>query len=171
MAYADVPILVLARAMVEIRDADNAGGFDDSRRLDGGAAATAGETLAGAIRQRYAVATRSMNFRTRPSAVPDRRIWRLISRRQLLLIGDPSGAIRLRGADITLMSECARRRCRVILRYQLALRRAWWAGAISCFAPPAITLMVHENPVPAGEAAKTGAALPCRRSPAMNVWR
>lgn len=102
--------LVLARAMVEIRDAvarekrrRGELGFDDMlSRLDEALRGDSGETLASAIRQRFPVAMIDEFQDTDPQQYRIfRRIWRRQPETALLLIGDPKQAIyAFRGADI-----------------------------------------------------------------------
>ncbi|MGK3600873.1 exodeoxyribonuclease V subunit beta [Klebsiella variicola] len=102
--------LVLARAMVEIRDAvarekrrRGELGFDDMlSRLDEALRGDSGETLASAIRQRFPVAMIDEFQDTDPQQYRIfRRIWRRQTETALLLIGDPKQAIyAFRGADI-----------------------------------------------------------------------
>lgn len=102
--------LVLARAMVEIRDAvarekrrRGELGFDDMlSRLDEALRSDSGEALASAIRQRFPVAMIDEFQDTDPQQYRIfRRIWRQRPETALLLIGDPKQAIyAFRGADI-----------------------------------------------------------------------
>ncbi|MEH5114749.1 exodeoxyribonuclease V subunit beta [Klebsiella variicola] len=102
--------LVLARAMVEIRDAvarekrrRGELGFDDMlSRLDEALRGDSGEVLASAIRQRFPVAMIDEFQDTDPQQYRIfRRIWRQQPETALLLIGDPKQAIyAFRGADI-----------------------------------------------------------------------
>ena len=102
--------LVLARAMVEIRDAvarekrrRGELGFDDMlSRLDEALRGDSGEALASAIRQRFPVAMIDEFQDTDPQQYRIfRRIWRQRPETALLLIGDPKQAIyAFRGADI-----------------------------------------------------------------------
>ena len=102
--------LVLARAMVEIRDAvarekrrRGELGFDDMlSRLDEALRGDSGEALASAIRQRFPVAMIDEFQDTDPQQYRIfRRIWRRQPETALLLIGDPKQAIyAFRGADI-----------------------------------------------------------------------
>ena len=102
--------LVLARAMVEIRDAvarekrrRGELGFDDMlSRLDEALRGDSGEALASAIRQRFPVAMIDEFQDTDPQQYRIfRRIWRQQPETALLLIGDPKQAIyAFRGADI-----------------------------------------------------------------------
>lgn len=102
--------LVLARAMVKIRDAvarekrrRGELGFDDMlSRLDEALRGDSGETLASAIRQRFPVAMIDEFQDTDPQQYRIfRRIWRRQPETALLLIGDPKQAIyAFRGADI-----------------------------------------------------------------------
>ncbi|WP_430996971.1 exodeoxyribonuclease V subunit beta [Klebsiella quasipneumoniae] len=102
--------LVLARAMVEIRDVvarekrrRGELGFDDMlSRLDEALRGDSGEALASAIRQRFPVAMIDEFQDTDPQQYRIfRRIWRQRPETALLLIGDPKQAIyAFRGADI-----------------------------------------------------------------------
>lgn len=102
--------LVIARAMVEIREAvarekrrRGELGFDDMlSRLDGALRGDSGEALASAIRQRFPVAMIDEFQDTDPQQYRIfRRIWRRQPDTALLLIGDPKQAIyAFRGADI-----------------------------------------------------------------------
>lgn len=102
--------LVLARAMVEIREAvarekrrRGELGFDDMlSRLDEALRGDSGEALASAIRQRFPVAMIDEFQDTDPQQYRIfRRIWRRQPETALLLIGDPKQAIyAFRGADI-----------------------------------------------------------------------
>lgn len=124
--------LVLARAMVEIRDAvarekrrRGELGFDDMlSRLDEALRGDSGETLASAIRQRFPVAMIDEFQDTDPQQYRIfRRIW-------LPAAGDGSAAdrrseaghLRLSRRRYLYLYESARRRCRALHpRYQLAL--------------------------------------------------
>lgn len=102
--------LVIARAMVEIRDAvarekrrRGELGFDDMlSRLDDALHSESGDALASAIRQRFPVAMIDEFQDTDPQQYRIfRRIWRHQPETALLLIGDPKQAIyAFRGADI-----------------------------------------------------------------------
>lgn len=102
--------LVIARAMVEIRDAVACEkrrrgelGFDDMlSRLDDALQSDCGDALAAAIRQRFPVAMIDEFQDTDPQQYRIfRRIWRQQADIALLLIGDPKQAIyAFRGADI-----------------------------------------------------------------------
>lgn len=102
--------LVIARAMVEIREAvarekrrRGELGFDDMlSRLDDALRGDSGEALASAIRQRFPVAMIDEFQDTDPQQYRIfRRIWRRQPDTALLLIGDPKQAIyAFRGADI-----------------------------------------------------------------------
>lgn len=102
--------LVIARAMVEIRDTvarekrrRGELGFDDMlSRLDDALRGESGEALASAIRQRFPVAMIDEFQDTDPQQYRIfRRIWRRQADTALLLIGDPKQAIyAFRGADI-----------------------------------------------------------------------
>lgn len=102
--------LVIARAMVEIREAvarekrrRGELGFDDMlSRLDDALRGESGEALASAIRQRFPVAMIDEFQDTDPQQYRIfRRIWRQQPETALLLIGDPKQAIyAFRGADI-----------------------------------------------------------------------
>lgn len=102
--------LVIARAMVEIREAvarekrrRGELGFDDMlSRLDDALRGDSGEALASAIRQRFPVAMIDEFQDTDPQQYRIfRRIWRRQPETALLLIGDPKQAIyAFRGADI-----------------------------------------------------------------------
>lgn len=137
--------LVLARAMVEIRDAvarekrrRGELGFDDMlSRLDEALRGDSGEALASAIRQRFPVAMIDEFQDTDPQQYRIfRRIWRQRPETALLLIGDPKQAIyAFRGADIfTYMKARGDVAAHYTLDTNWRSSLAWWAASTGCSA-------------------------------------
>ncbi|MCG5626389.1 exodeoxyribonuclease V subunit beta [Klebsiella pneumoniae] len=177
--------LVLARAMVEIRDAvarekrrRGELGFDDMlSRLDEALRGDSGETLASAIRQRFPVAmidefqdTDSQQYRI------FRRIWRRQPETALLLIGDPKQAIyAFRGADIFTYMKA---RGDVAAHYTLDTNWRSSPGMVGSvnrlFSLSDNPFMFHEIPfLPVKAAAKNKGlrfTVDAADVPAMNVW-
>ncbi len=177
--------LVLARAMVEIRDAvarekrrRGELGFDDMlSRLDEALRGDSGETLASAIRQRFPVAMIDEFQDTDPQQY---RIFRHIWRRQpetaLLLIGDPKQAIyAFRGADIFTYMKA---RGDVAAHYTLDTNWRSSPGMVGSvnrlFSLSDNPFMFHEIPfLPVKAAAKNKGlrfTVDAADVPAMNVW-
>ncbi|MDE1658503.1 exodeoxyribonuclease V subunit beta [Klebsiella pneumoniae] len=177
--------LVLARAMVEIRDAvarekrrRGELGFDDMlSRLDEALRGDSGETLASAIRQRFPVAMIDEFQDTDPQQYRIfRRIWRRQPETALLLIGDPKQAIyAFRGADIfTYMNA----RGDVAAHYTLDTNWRSSPGMVGSvnrlFSLSDNPFMFHEIPfLPVKAAAKNKGlrfTVDAADVPAMNVW-
>ncbi|HHL2012476.1 TPA: exodeoxyribonuclease V subunit beta [Klebsiella pneumoniae] len=177
--------LVLARAMVEIRDAvarekrrRGELGFDDMlSRLDEALRGDSGETLASAIRQRFPVAMIDEFQDTDPQQYRIfRRIWRRQSETALLLIGDPKQAIyAFRGADIFTYMKA---RGDVAAHYTLDTNWRSSPGMVGSvnrlFSLSDNPFMFHEIPfLPVKAAAKNKGlrfTVDAADVPAMNVW-
>ncbi|EPY7426905.1 TPA: exodeoxyribonuclease V subunit beta [Klebsiella pneumoniae] len=180
--------LVLARAMVEIRDAvarekrrRGELGFDDMlSRLDEalrGDSGDSGETLASAIRQRFPVAMIDEFQDTDPQQYRIfRRIWRRQPETALLLIGDPKQAIyAFRGADIFTYMKA---RGDVAAHYTLDTNWRSSPGMVGSvnrlFSLSDNPFMFHEIPfLPVKAAAKNKGlrfTVDAADVPAMNVW-
>ncbi|MEB5663128.1 exodeoxyribonuclease V subunit beta [Klebsiella pneumoniae] len=177
--------LVLARAMVEIRDAvarekrrRGELGFDDMlSRLDEALRGDSGETLASAIRQRFPVAMIDEFQDTDPQQYRIfRRIWRRQPETALLLIGDPKQAIyAFRGADIFTYMKA---RGDVAAHYTLDTNWRSSPGMVGCvnrlFSLSDNPFMFHEIPfLPVKAAAKNKGlrfTVDAADVPAMNVW-
>ncbi|HGF5506352.1 TPA: exodeoxyribonuclease V subunit beta [Klebsiella pneumoniae] len=177
--------LVLARAMVEIRDAvarekRRCGelGFDDMlSRLDEALRGDSGETLASAIRQRFPVAMIDEFQDTDPQQYRIfRRIWRRQPETALLLIGDPKQAIyAFRGADIFTYMKA---RGDVAAHYTLDTNWRSSPGMVGSvnrlFSLSDNPFMFHEIPfLPVKAAAKNKGlrfTVDAADVPAMNVW-
>ncbi|MFT3487500.1 exodeoxyribonuclease V subunit beta, partial [Klebsiella pneumoniae] len=177
--------LVLARAMVEIRDAvarekrrRGELGFDDMlSRLDEALRGDSGETLASAIRQRFPVAMIDEFQDTDPQQYRIfRRIWRRQPETALLLIGDPKQAIyAFRGADIFTYMKA---RGDVAAHYPLATNWRSSPGMVGSvnrlFSLSDNPFMFHEIPfLPVKAAAKNKGlrfTVDAADVPAMNVW-
>ena len=177
--------LVLARAMVEIRDAvarekrrRGELGFDDMlSRLDEALRGDSGETLASAIRQRFPVAMIDEFQDTDPQQYRIfRRIWRRQPETALLLIGDPKQAIyAFRGADIFTYMKA---RSDVAAHYTLDTNWRSSPGMVGSvnrlFSLSDNPFMFHEIPfLPVKAAAKNKGlrfAVDAADVPAMNVW-
>ncbi|MFP1545156.1 exodeoxyribonuclease V subunit beta [Klebsiella pneumoniae] len=177
--------LVLARAMVEIRDAvarekrrRGELGFDDMlSRLDEALRGDSGETLASAIRQRFPVAMIDEFQDTDPQQYRIfRRIWRRQPETALLLIGDPKQAIyAFRGADIFTYMKA---RGDVAAHYTLDTNWRSSPGMVGSvnrlFSLSDNTFMFHEIPfLPVKAAAKNKGlrfTVDAADVPAMNVW-
>ena len=177
--------LVLARAMVEIRDAvarekrrRGELGFDDMlSRLDEALRGDSGETLASAIRQRFPVAMIDEFQDTDPQQYRIfRRIWRRQPETALLLIGDPKQAIyAFRGADIFTYMKA---RGDVAAHYTLDTNWRSSPGMVSSvnrlFSLSDNPFMFHEIPfLPVKAAAKNKGlrfTVDAADVPAMNVW-
>ncbi|EJD7267997.1 exodeoxyribonuclease V subunit beta [Klebsiella pneumoniae] len=177
--------LVLARAMVEIRDAvarekrrRGELGFDDMlSRLDEALRGDSGETLASAIRQRFPVAMIDEFQDTDPQQYRIfRRIWRRQPETALLLIGDPKQAIyAFRGADIFTYMKA---RGDVAARYTLDTNWRSSPGMVGSvnrlFSLSDNPFMFHEIPfLPVKAAAKNKGlrfTVDAADVPAMNVW-
>lgn len=177
--------LVLARAMVEIRDAvarekrrRGELGFDDMlSRLDEALRGDSGETLASAIRQRFPVAMIDEFQDTDPQQYRIfRRIWRRQPRTALLLIGDPKQAIyAFRGADIFTYMKA---RGDVAAHYTLDTNWRSSPGMVGSvnrlFSLSDNPFMFHEIPfLPVKAAAKNKGlrfTVDAADVPAMNVW-
>ncbi|HHB6963672.1 TPA: exodeoxyribonuclease V subunit beta [Klebsiella pneumoniae] len=177
--------LVLARAMVEIRDAvarekrrRGELGFDDMlSRLDEALRGDSGETLASAIRQRFPVAMIDEFQDTDPQQYRIfRRIWRRQPETALLLIGDPKQAIyAFRGADIFTYMKA---RGDVAAHYTLDTNWRSSPGMVGSvnrlFSLSDNPFMFHEIPfLPVKAAAKNKGlrfAVDAADVPAMNVW-
>ncbi|STW13464.1 exonuclease V subunit beta [Klebsiella pneumoniae subsp. rhinoscleromatis] len=177
--------LVLARAMVEIRDAvarekrrRGELGFDDMlSRLDEALRGDSGETLASAIRQRFPVAMIDEFQDTDPQQYRIfRRIWRRQPETALLLIGDPKQAIyAFRGADIFTYMKA---RGDVAAHYTLDTNWRSSPGMVGSvnrlFSLSDNPFMFHEIPfLPVKEAAKNKGlrfTVDAADVPAMNVW-
>lgn len=177
--------LVLARAMVEIRDAvarekRRCGelGFDDMlSRLDEALCGDSGETLASAIRQRFPVAMIDEFQDTDPQQYRIfRRIWRRQPETALLLIGDPKQAIyAFRGADIFTYMKA---RGDVAAHYTLDTNWRSSPGMVGSvnrlFSLSDNPFMFHEIPfLPVKAAAKNKGlrfTVDAADVPAMNVW-
>ncbi|HHS9804080.1 TPA: exodeoxyribonuclease V subunit beta [Klebsiella pneumoniae] len=177
--------LVLARAMVEIRDAvarekrrRGELGFDDMlSRLDEALRGDSGETLASAIRQRFPVAMIDEFQDTDPQQYRIfRRIWRRQPETALLLIGDPKQAIyAFRGADIFTYMKA---RGDVAAHYTLDTNWRSSPGIVGSvnrlFSLSDNPFMFHEIPfLPVKAAAKNKGlrfTVDAADVPAMNVW-
>ncbi|HBW8691877.1 TPA: exodeoxyribonuclease V subunit beta [Klebsiella pneumoniae] len=177
--------LVLARAMVEIRDAvarekrrRGELGFDDMlSRLDEALRGDSGETLASAIRQRFPVAMIDEFQDTDPQQYRIfRRIWRRQPETALLLIGDPKQAIyAFRGADIFTYMKA---RGDVAAHYTLDTNWRSSPGMVGSvnrlFSLSDNPFMFHEIPfLPVKAAAKNKGlrfTIDAADVPAMNVW-
>ncbi|HID2896504.1 TPA: exodeoxyribonuclease V subunit beta [Klebsiella pneumoniae] len=177
--------LVLARAMVEIRDAvarekrrRGELGFDDMlSRLDEALRGDSGETLARAIRQRFPVAMIDEFQDTDPQQYRIfRRIWRRQPETALLLIGDPKQAIyAFRGADIFTYMKA---RGDVAAHYTLDTNWRSSPGMVGSvnrlFSLSDNPFMFHEIPfLPVKAAAKNKGlrfTVDAADVPAMNVW-
>lgn len=177
--------LVLARAMVEIRDAvarekrrRGELGFDDMlSRLDEALRCDSGETLASAIRQRFPVAMIDEFQDTDPQQYRIfRRIWRRQPETALLLIGDPKQAIyAFRGADIFTYMKA---RGDVAAHYTLDTNWRSSPGMVGSvnrlFSLSDNPFMFHEIPfLPVKAAAKNKGlrfTVDAADVPAMNVW-
>ncbi|HHL1521618.1 TPA: exodeoxyribonuclease V subunit beta [Klebsiella pneumoniae] len=177
--------LVLARAMVEIRDAvarekrrRGELGFDDMlSRLDEALRGDSGETLASAIRQRFPVAMIDEFQDTDPQQYRIfRRIWRRQQETALLLIGDPKQAIyAFRGADIFTYMKA---RGDVAAHYTLDTNWRSSPGMVGSvnrlFSLSDNPFMFHEIPfLPVKAAAKNKGlrfTVDAADVPAMNVW-
>lgn len=177
--------LVLARAMVEIRDAvarekrrRGELGFDDMlSRLDEALRGDRGETLASAIRQRFPVAMIDEFQDTDPQQYRIfRRIWRRQPETALLLIGDPKQAIyAFRGADIFTYMKA---RGDVAAHYTLDTNWRSSPGMVGSvnrlFSLSDNPFMFHEIPfLPVKAAAKNKGlrfTVDAADVPAMNVW-
>lgn len=177
--------LVLARAMVEIRDAvarekrrRGELGFDDMlSRLDEALRGDSGETLASAIRQRFPVAMIDEFQDTDPQQYRIfRRIWRRQPETALLLIGDPKQAIyAFRGADIFTYMKA---RGDVAAHYTLDTNWRSSPGMVGSvnrlFSLSDNPFMFHEIPfLPVKAAAKNKGlrfTVDTADVPAMNVW-
>ncbi|HDU4702149.1 TPA: exodeoxyribonuclease V subunit beta [Klebsiella pneumoniae subsp. pneumoniae] len=177
--------LVLARAMVEIRDAvarekrrRGELGFDDMlSRLDEALRGDSGETLASAIRQRFPVAMIDEFQDTDPQQYRIfRRIWRRQPETALLLIGDPKQAIyAFRGADIFTYMKA---RGDVAAHYTLDTNWRSSPGMVGSvnrlFSLSDNPFMFHEIPfLPVKAAAKNKGlrfTVDVADVPAMNVW-
>ncbi|PCK16134.1 exodeoxyribonuclease V subunit beta [Klebsiella pneumoniae] len=177
--------LVLARAMVEIRDAvarekrrRGELGFDDMlSRLDEALRGDSGETLASAIRQRFPVAMIDEFQDTDPQQYRIfRRIWRWQPETALLLIGDPKQAIyAFRGADIFTYMKA---RGDVAAHYTLDTNWRSSPGMVGSvnrlFSLSDNPFMFHEIPfLPVKAAAKNKGlrfTVDAADVPAMNVW-
>ncbi|HCI9616023.1 exodeoxyribonuclease V subunit beta [Klebsiella pneumoniae] len=177
--------LVLARAMVEIRDAvarekrrRGELGFDDMlSRLDEALRGDSGETLASAIRQRFPVAMIDEFQDTDPQQYRIfRRIWRRRPETALLLIGDPKQAIyAFRGADIFTYMKA---RGDVAAHYTLDTNWRSSPGMVGSvnrlFSLSDNPFMFHEIPfLPVKAAAKNKGlrfTVDAADVPAMNVW-
>lgn len=177
--------LVLARAMVEIRDAvarekrrRGELGFDDMlSRLDEALRGDSGETLASAIRQRFPVAMIDEFQDTDPQQYRIfRRIWRRQPETALLLIGDPKQAIyAFRGADIFTYMKA---RGDVAAHYTLDTNWRSSPGMVGSvnrlFSLSDNPFMFHEIPfLPVKAAAKNKGLrfiVDAADVPAMNVW-
>ncbi|MGY1343269.1 exodeoxyribonuclease V subunit beta [Klebsiella pneumoniae] len=177
--------LVLARAMVEIRDAvarekrrRGELGFDDMlSRLDEALRGDSGETLASAIRQRFPVAMIDEFQDTDPQQYRIfRRIWRRQPETALLLIGDPKQAIyAFRGADIFTYMKA---RGDVAAHYTLDTNWRSSPGMVGSvnrlFSLSDNPFMFHEIPfLPVKSAAKNKGlrfTVDAADVPAMNVW-
>ena len=177
--------LVLARAMVEIRDAvarekrrRGELGFDDMLgRLDEALRGDSGETLASAIRQRFPVAMIDEFQDTDPQQYRIfRRIWRRQPETALLLIGDPKQAIyAFRGADIFTYLKA---RGDVAAHYTLDTNWRSSPGMVGSvnrlFSLSDNPFMFHEIPfLPVKAAAKNKGlrfTVDAADVPAMNVW-
>ncbi|AJC03055.1 exodeoxyribonuclease V subunit beta [Klebsiella pneumoniae] len=177
--------LVLARAMVEIRDAvarekrrRGELGFDDMlSRLDEALRGDSGETLASAIRQRFPVAMIDEFQDTDPQQYRIfRRIWRRQPETALLLIGDPKQAIyAFRGADIFTYMKA---RSDVAAHYTLDTNWRSSPGMVGSvnrlFSLSDNPFMFHEIPfLPVKAAAKNKGlrfTVDAADVPAMNVW-
>ena len=177
--------LVLARAMVEIRDAvarekrrRGELGFDDMlSRLDEALRGDSGETLASAIRQRFPVAMIDEFQDTDPQQYRIfRRIWRRQPETALLLIGDPKQAIyAFRGADIFTYMKA---RGDVAAHYTLDTNWRSSPGMVGSvnrlFSLSDNAFMFHEIPfLPVKAAAKNKGlrfTVDAADVPAMNVW-
>ena len=177
--------LVLARAMVEIRDAvarekrrRGELGFDDMlSRLDEALRGDSGETLASAIRQRFPVAMIDEFQDTDPQQYRIfRRIWRRQPETALLLIGDPNQAIyAFRGADIFTYMKA---RGDVAAHYTLDTNWRSSPGMVGSvnrlFSLSDNPFMFHEIPfLPVKAAAKNKGlrfTVDAADVPAMNVW-
>lgn len=177
--------LVLARAMVEIRDAvarekrrRGELGFDDMlSRLDEALRGDSGETLASAIRQRFPVAMIDEFQDTDPQQYRIfRRIWRRQPETALLLIGDPKQAIyAFRGADIFTYMKA---RGDVTAHYTLDTNWRSSPGMVSSvnrlFSLSDNPFMFREIPfLPVKAAAKNQGlrfTVDAADVPAMNVW-
>lgn len=177
--------LVLARAMVEIRDAvarekrrRGELGFDDMlSRLDEALRGDSGETLASAIRQRFPVAMIDEFQDTDPQQYRIfRRIWRRQPETALLLICDPKQAIyAFRGADIFTYMKA---RGDVAAHYTLDTNWRSSPGMVGSvnrlFSLSDNPFMFHEIPfLPVKAAAKNKGlrfTVDAADVPAMNVW-
>lgn len=177
--------LVLARAMVEIRDAvarekrrRGELGFDDMlSRLDEALRGDSGETLASAIRQRFPVAMIDEFQDTDPQQYRIfRRIWRRQPETALLLIGDPKQAIyAFRGADIFTYMKA---RGDVAAHYTLDTNWRSSPGMVGSvnrlFSLSDNPFMFHEIPFLSVKAAAKNKGLrftvDAADVPAMNVW-
>ncbi|HHG0847836.1 TPA: exodeoxyribonuclease V subunit beta [Klebsiella pneumoniae] len=177
--------LVLARAMVEIRDAvarekrrRGELGFDDMlSQLDEALRGDSGETLASAIRQRFPVAMIDEFQDTDPQQYRIfRRIWRRQPETALLLIGDPKQAIyAFRGADIFTYMKA---RGDVAAHYTLDTNWRSSPGMVGSvnrlFSLSDNPFMFHEIPfLPVKAAAKNKGlrfTVDAADVPAMNVW-
>lgn len=177
--------LVLARAMVEIRDAvarekrrRGELGFDDMlSRLDEALRGDSGEALASAIRQRFPVAMIDEFQDTDPQQYRIfRRIWRRRPETALLLIGDPKQAIyAFRGADIFTYMKA---RGDVTAHYTLDTNWRSSPGMVSSvnrlFSLSDNPFMFREIPfLPVKAAAKNQGlrfTVDAADVPAMNVW-
>lgn len=177
--------LVLARAMVESRDAvarekrrRGELGFDDMLgRLDEALRGDSGETLASAIRQRFPVAMIDEFQDTDPQQYRIfRRIWRRQPETALLLIGDPKQAIyAFRGADIFTYMKA---RGDVAAHYTLDTNWRSSPGMVGSvnrlFSLSDNPFMFHEIPfLPVKAAAKNKGlrfTVDAADVPAMNVW-
>ncbi|EMO3534156.1 TPA: exodeoxyribonuclease V subunit beta [Klebsiella pneumoniae] len=177
--------LVLARAMVQIRDAvarekrrRGELGFDDMlSRLDEALRGDSGETLASAIRQRFPVAMIDEFQDTDPQQYRIfRRIWRRQPETALLLIGDPKQAIyAFRGADIFTYMKA---RGDVAAHYTLDTNWRSSPGMVGSvnrlFSLSDNPFMFHEIPfLPVKAAAKNKGlrfTVDAADVPAMNVW-
>ncbi|HBQ5444528.1 TPA: exodeoxyribonuclease V subunit beta [Klebsiella pneumoniae] len=177
--------LVLARAMVEIRDAvarekrrRGELGFDDMlSRLDEALRGDSGETLASAIRQRFPVAMIDEFQDTDPQQYRIfRRIWRRQPETALLLIGDPKQAIyAFRGADIFTYMKA---RGDIAAHYTLDTNWRSSPGMVGSvnrlFSLSDNPFMFHEIPfLPVKAAAKNKGlrfTVDAADVPAMNVW-
>ena len=177
--------LVLARAMVEIRDAvarekrrRGELGFDDMlSRLDEALRGDSGEVLASAIRQRFPVAMIDEFQDTDPQQYRIfRRIWRQQPETALLLIGDPKQAIyAFRGADIFTYMKA---RGDVAAHYTLDTNWRSSPGMVGSvnrlFSLSDNPFMFHEIPfLPVKAAAKNKGlrfTVDAADVPAMNVW-
>ncbi|HBX7985286.1 TPA: exodeoxyribonuclease V subunit beta [Klebsiella pneumoniae] len=177
--------LVLARAMVEIRDAvarekrrRGELGFDDMlSRLDEALRGDSGETLASAIRQRFPVAMIDEFQDTDPQQYRIFcRIWRRQPETALLLIGDPKQAIyAFRGADIFTYMKA---RGDVAAHYTLDTNWRSSPGMVGSvnrlFSLSDNPFMFHEIPfLPVKAAAKNKGlrfTVDAADVPAMNVW-